>query len=85
MTSRDLVYWLQGFAEIHGGPPTAEQWETIKRHLNMVFVHEIDPSMPDPNGKLQEAHGGAKPPAKVKPEDMMPWTGGHRPDPLIRC
>lgn len=59
MTSRDFAYWLQGFAEIGGGaPPTAEQWKVIQNHLNLVFVHEIDPSMPDPKGKLQAAHDG---------------------------
>jgi hypothetical protein len=58
VTSRDFVYWLQGFAEIHGGPPDEKQWEVIKNHINLVFVHEIDPSMPDQDGKLQEAHDG---------------------------
>jgi hypothetical protein len=58
MTSRDFVYWLQGFAEIHGAAPTAAQWLTIKNHLNLVFKHEIDPSMPDPTGELQAAHDG---------------------------
>jgi hypothetical protein len=33
-----------------------EQVTTIKNHLNLVFVHEID--TPDPTGKLQAAHDG---------------------------
>lgn len=61
MTSRDFVYWLQGFAEINsedmdGSAPTAKQWQVIKNHLNLVFKHEIYPSMPDPDGKLQAVH-----------------------------
>ena len=48
MTSRDFVYWLQGFFEL-GEVDTlnSKQVKTIKNHLNMVFVHEIDPSMGD--------------------------------------
>lgn len=46
MTSRDFVYWLQGFFEISKADVVeAEQVEIIKNHLNMVFKHEIDPSM----------------------------------------
>jgi hypothetical protein len=47
MTSRDFCYWLQGLFELQN-PTTldARQTELIKRHLNMVFFHEIDPSFP---------------------------------------
>lgn len=48
MTSRDFCYWLQGFLEI--ADPTdgisEGQTEIVKRHLSMVFAHEIDPSFP---------------------------------------
>lgn len=46
MTSRDFVYWLQGFFEI-ANPKTidAERVEMIQKHLNLVFIHEIDPSI----------------------------------------
>lgn len=48
MKSRDFCYWLQGYFEIHGqtwDKPTLDtkQVETIRRHLTMVFKHEIDP------------------------------------------
>jgi hypothetical protein len=48
MTSRDFCYWLQGLFEI-ADPATlnAEAVSKIKAHLNMVFLHEIDPSMGD--------------------------------------
>lgn len=48
MQSRDFCYWLQGYFEIAGQTSDAlnpTQIDMIKRHLNMVFVHEIDPSM----------------------------------------
>jgi hypothetical protein len=59
MTSRDFVYWLQGFFEI--GKPTTlsmEQTAMVKRHLEMVFIHEIDPSMggPEKQAALNTAH-----------------------------
>ena len=67
MTSRDFCYWLQGFfeiSELNNDPKktelTLEQVECIKKHLNMVFYHEIDPSMGDEEhqGKLDEIHNG---------------------------
>lgn len=47
MTSRDFVYWLQGFFEISGDKNIViggDQVKIIKNHLNLVFYHEIDPS-----------------------------------------
>jgi hypothetical protein len=59
MTSRDFCYWLQGMFEL--GKPvqlTVEQTELVRRHLNMVFIHEIDPSMGDEKKQaaLNNAH-----------------------------
>ena len=51
MTARDFCFWLQGFFELTREPGrapaalTAEQAELVKRHLALVFKHEIDPSM----------------------------------------
>ncbi len=48
MTSRDFAYWLQGFFELTNSETiTKEQTLMIKKHLSLVFVHEIDPSMGD--------------------------------------
>jgi len=48
MTSRDFAYWLQGFFEISNVDAINNaQTEIIKKHLNLVFKHEIDPSMGD--------------------------------------
>lgn len=80
MTSRDFCYWLQGFCELADNEGlTEKQLDTVKKHLNMVFIHEIDPSMPDPDGKLQAAHEGK--PAALKPQPQAPW---HK-EPLARC
>ena len=48
MLSRDFVYWLQGFFEISDPISIGEkETEMIKKHLALVFKHEIDPSMGD--------------------------------------
>jgi len=51
MTSRYFCYWLQGFFELQEGCQTNvaiglnnKQIGLIKKHLSMVFKHEIDPS-----------------------------------------
>jgi hypothetical protein len=67
MTSRDFAYWLQGFFEIAKPDSlTHEQTEMVKRHLAMVFIHEIDPSMggPKEQATLNEVHDLSKPPQK---------------------
>lgn len=55
MTSREFCYWLRGYFELeskvsnHPEKPviTQEQAVVIKNHLDMVFLHEIDPSYGD--------------------------------------
>ncbi len=60
MTSRDFCYWLQGYFEV-SEPKTISEKEVqmIKKHLNLVFKHEIDPSMGDGKhqAELNEIHG----------------------------
>lgn len=60
MQSRDFAYWLQGFFEISNAESmTAEQVSMVKKHLNLVFAHEIDPAMGDKphQAKLNAIHG----------------------------
>lgn len=40
MTTQDFAFWLQGFVELHGQPPTEIQWQQIKDHLDLVFKKE---------------------------------------------
>jgi hypothetical protein len=37
MTADQFAYWLQGFAELNEQPPSAEQWQSIRDHLALVF------------------------------------------------
>jgi hypothetical protein len=54
MTSRDFAFWLQGFFEV-ANPSTigSKETESIKRHLALVFKHEIDPSMGDDKHQVE--------------------------------
>ena len=61
MTSRDFCYWLMGHLELTDSASlSSEQLKIIKQHLQMVFVHEIDPSFPDnQQDELNTIHGEA--------------------------
>lgn len=55
MKSRDFCYWLQGFFEVSGSVHIDEkQTQQIKNHLNLVFKHEIDPSIDHGNTEIQD-------------------------------
>lgn len=56
MTSREFCYWLQGMFELNASTSLDErQTRMIKNHLDMVFIHDIDPSYPE-GDKLNEVH-----------------------------
>lgn len=58
MKSTEFCYWLQGLFEL-GNPQCldARQTDLIKKHLAMVFIHDIDPSYPKNQQKdLNAAH-----------------------------
>ncbi len=98
MTSRDFCYWLQGLFEL-GKPATldASQTDLVKRHLAMVFVHEIDPATEKGStamkALLDGLHSGqatAEPgPPETKPHGTAPGLGGTPPgchhDTKFRC
>lgn len=79
MTCRDFCYWLQGYFEITGSSPyknlTEDQADMIKRHLNLVFKHDIDNSVdggdPVKKQEYQKIHDG-----------ISHLVNG---DPLVRC
>lgn len=77
MKAHEFCYWLQGLFELANPESlSAEQTATVKRHLDMVFIHDIDPKYPQEQQKaLNEAH--AKPPPNI---------GGVGPDGVVfRC
>ena len=91
MTSTQFCFWLQGFFEMSEPTLMTEaQTEALKRHLALVFIHDIDPSAggPEVQNKLNDAHG---PTTATLPADVVtptpkasapPYWGGK---PLIRC
>lgn len=59
MTSRDFCYWLQGYFELSGTKSVSpEEVANIKKHLAMVFHHEIDPSFGKNKPALDKIHHG---------------------------
>lgn len=60
MTAVQMCFWLQGLFELAN--PTsldARQTDLIRRHLAMVFKHEIDPSYPAEQQQiLDDIHAG---------------------------
>ncbi len=86
MTSRDFCYWLQGFFEIADAKElNVRQTEDVRRHLALVFRHEIDPSMGDVahQASLSVIHSGA--PTTPSPAPVVEHHHHNHGEPLIRC
>jgi len=43
MDATQFACWLQGFAELTDKAPTAEQWKSIREHLQLVFTKVTPP------------------------------------------
>lgn len=65
MSAVEFCYWLQGKIEIDGAGPqgtisalSIDQVAVIRDHLQMVFVHDIDPKAggPEVQEKLNKIH-----------------------------
>lgn len=92
MTSRDFCYWLQGYFEIHNvnmpnnqkelrGGLTNHQVDVVRKHLALVFKHEIDPGAgpPEHQAELNAIHsalGMITPTGAPTPEPSAPSTIG---------
>lgn len=78
MKAVEFCYWLQGLFEL-ADPKSLSEYQTdlIRRHLSMVFRHEIDPSYPaEQQSRLDELHSGITPvsplPGSVYPQPLPP-------------
>lgn len=76
MKAENFCYWLQGYFEISGvdgDTMTTEKIECIRKHLALVFKHDIDPKQgsPEHQAELNEIHN---------PPSLRPPGGG-----LMRC
>ena len=66
MQSSQFCYWLQGFFELSEPKKLSEkETQIIKNHLNLVFVHDLDPKEEAETGlpasHLQNIHDGKLP------------------------
>ncbi len=60
--ARDFSNWLDGVFSSQSDGLISLGCNEIIRRLNLVFKHEIDPSMPDPKNELSTIHQGFFPP-----------------------
>lgn len=83
MTTVEFAYWLQGFFELAnpGGGLTDQQVQCIRRHLALVFKHEIDPSYgpPEKQAELNSIHN------QSHVNEVFDSQGHPLPNVLIRC
>lgn len=92
MNATDFCYWLQGFFELASQSGSREpitlsrkQVEVIRRHLNLVFIHDIDHKAGPPEylSTLQEVHDGNLPLSSV--EEEVPINHGNSKPITFRC
>lgn len=90
MTSRDFCYWLQGLFELNGPKSLDErQTDLVRRHLAMVFKHEIDPSAgsAEHQAELGALHEGDPPVTKSELETALKKLAASVPPRalVLRC
>ncbi len=95
MTARDFCFWLQGYVELTPGQPaplSAEQVDKVRRHLALVFVHDLDPTLKSQNKRIEELaqkiHDDLLKPqsAIIFDPPKMPWAGSPIDGgPQMRC
>jgi hypothetical protein len=84
MQSRDFCFWLQGFFELSGnnGALTAEQAAKIACHLDLVFAHEITPSLRErPATPMPEPAPPRPAPVPERERETPPDPEPPRPSP----
>lgn len=73
MKAHEFCFWLQGHFELGdtSGGLSSEKLEVVKRHLAMVFAHDIDKRdvMPQEAAQLGQIHAGIAP---FKPFPFLP-------------
>lgn len=84
MKSVEFCYWLQGYFELYNTSSThpglsSDQTECIRKHLAMVFKHEIDPSYVD-SAELTKIHNPVLKP--IPPPSTLRKDGEY---PTMRC
>jgi hypothetical protein len=83
MTPEQFCYWLNGFGELTNERPTAEQWKSIKEHLETVF-RKVTPGFAGqernmstlgqalPAKPFEAIASPARPPHLVPPQQLPP-------------
>lgn len=84
MNSIDFCYWLQGYFELSDVKKIdTKQTKIVKDHLNLVFLHEIDPLRESESVASKEELDAAHTGSNVTPSVNNHLFGGN--DPKARC
>ena len=87
MKATEFAFWLQGLFELTDTKTLNEkQVQTIKNHLKLVFLYDIDPSYSEDKTVqkiFQNIHDGKKPMdgVEIKPTSIVKFDN----NPLVRC
>lgn len=91
MKATEFAYWLQGFFELTDPKEllSPKQVETIKNHLKLVFLYEIDPSYSKDKvvqAIFQNIHDGKEPlnGLKITDKPTQPTRTDFR-DKITKC
>jgi len=90
MKARDFAYWLQGIFEGNDVKELDEkQVQSIKNHLKLVFLYDIDPSYTDNKVLqhiMQNVHDGKDPMDGVTARLQNPKPQfTPNPNPIMKC
>lgn len=83
MEAANFCYWLQGMFELCDPKCLdAKQTDLIRRHLQLVFIHDIDPKAgsPEYQSVLQTIHDGVE--QKIDHQSQSPTPLHAKPSPL---
>lgn len=78
--AKEFTIWLDGFLDSKESL-TDKEVNKLKDKISNVFVHEIDPSMPDVTGELQTTHDGFH--LKPKKPGSLNWSNTDQT--LYKC
>lgn len=85
MNAEQFAYWLQGFAEDNAEPPTPEKWQSIRDHLQTVFV-KVTPTYIPPLTVDQFGSHERLRTMEVRPSDAYgPFNRFPFNQPVITC
>lgn len=93
MDAASFCYWLQGYLELQPNkkpkPMTEKQLRIVQNHLNLVFLHDLDPKAnaesPIEPGFAQQVHDGKTTAGTPFPHHGSTSGQGYNHSVVLRC